>query len=143
MPIGEDIPMLVPISIVLVVFLIFILSLFSNFSEQYDIIKMSQNSILIGDYIVNVKFAAETGKLSLQKLGENFTGCSYQNWSKLNITSNYQVIVNITDIESNKSWCWKNFYKSDAKTSVSNSFPVLLTDGNLTHLGQVKVVVNK
>jgi hypothetical protein len=53
MPVGEDIPMLIPISIVLVAFIIFLVTLISNFSEQTEIVKLSQVSTNIGDYLLN------------------------------------------------------------------------------------------
>jgi len=140
MPIGEDIPMLIPTALVLVVFLVFVLSLFANYSEQQDITKMSQNSLDIGSYVINSKFNAPLGQIDLNKLGTNFSYC--KKLSELNITSSYKVLVNIST--SDKKWCWDNYYSiSDVRVSVSNIFPTLLLNNTTTEFGQVKISVSK
>jgi len=143
MPIGEDIPMLIPISIVLVIFLVFVLSLFANFSEQHDIVKMSQSSLTTGSYLINVKFGTRTGMLDISKLGYNFTVC--RDISQLNISSSYQMRINISDTTSGKNWCWDNTnsYSKEPTTSVSNNFPVLFLNDTTTEFGQVKISVSK
>jgi len=140
MPIGEDIPMLIPTALVLVVFLVFVLSLFASYSEQQDITKMSQNSLNIGSYVINSKFNAPLGQIDMNKLGTNFSYC--KKLSELNISSTYKILVNIST--SDKKWCWDNYYSiSDAKISVSNNFPILLINNTTTEFGQVKVSASK
>ena len=148
MPVGEDIPMLIPIAIVLVMFLLFVLSLFTNFSEQQDIVKMSQVSTGISDYMINTWFVgASTGKLNLTKISSKFSGCnpSCCGLESLYISPSYQVKINITDTSSGNWWCWTNTnsYSANVTTAVVNSFPVLLLNDTSTDYGQVKVIVAK
>ena len=136
MPIGEDIPILIPISIVLVVFLLFLFTLFTNFSEQSEIVRMSQTSLNIGEYLINVQFKEEDG---IASPSDSHWGCHDLN--ELNISSNYQTQINITNLETGRWWCWGSMYK--AKDVVTNNFPVLIVEDGKTMPAKVVVSVGK
>jgi len=136
MPVGEDIPILIPISIIIVVVMLFLLSLFVHFSEQSDIIRMSQTSLDIGDYIINVKFAYENGTNEI-----TFPDESCRDIKKLNMSSNYKTKVSITNLETGESWDCGNLY--GAKDIVINNIPTLMIENNKTVPAMVKVSVGK
>ena len=143
MPIGEDIPLLIPISIVLVVFVIFLVSLFSNQIEQTEIIEMSQEASVAGNFILN-SFSDIEGNLDTSKLnGYCEYLCSIGDCCRLkylNYYSNYETKITI---EANGDcWCWdNNAYFSEQK--VTSTFPIQVKDGNNQFLGQVIVNVGK
>jgi hypothetical protein len=142
MSIGEDIPMLIPTSIVLVTFILFVMSLFGSFSEKFDAARMSQASLTTGDYLVNVRFSTGTGELDLDGLGNDFTFC--RDIAQINITSNYQLAINISDA-SGRYWCWDNTnsFSREPRTQITNILPVLLSNSTDTINGQVKISVGK
>ena len=136
MPIGEDVPMLIPVSIVLVVFVLFLFSLFTGFGEKSEIVRMSQVSLNIGEYMLNIKYPHAQGIVSPP---ESHWGCKHI--SELNISSNYLLHVNITRLDTNRWWCWGNV--RDSKTVVTNAFPTLMIIGNNTIPAKVVVSVGK
>lgn len=122
MPLGEDVPILIPISIVLVIFILSLFALYSNFSERTEIVEMSQKSLNIAEYIIsnediNFKFENTCRKLE-----------------ELNISSNYKVQINVTNLDNNRWDCWGGIV--DSRIVVRNSIPLLI-DGELN-----KVVVS-
>jgi hypothetical protein len=150
MPVGEDIPMLIPIAIVLVMFLLFVLSLFTNFSDQQDIVKMSQVSIGVSDYIINRwPTGASIGELNLTKINSTCHStpecCDFEALQYISPNQSYRIVITITDKSSGNWWCWDNIkpYSKKATTAVVNSFPVLLLNDTSTDYGQVKVSVAK
>lgn len=152
MPIGEDIPILIPISIVLVVFLLFLFTLFINFSNSTDIVKMSQISLDIGDYIITAHPNISTGlgmlngtnlfshkyKWAKDKCAENNCTHSYIKYLS-NISAPYKLSIKI---KTNKTcWCWGEIKNS--KDVVVNNFPVLIINESKTIPGVVIVSVGK
>ena len=101
---GEDVPMLIPISIILVVFVIFLVSLFSGFIDQNEIIRMSQSSVNLGGSVINV-FSDESGQISLDKLQEQTDGKCIK-LSRLGIDTKFKARVEIESGALGKSWCW-------------------------------------
>ena len=145
MPIGEDIPILIPIAIILVVVMLFLLPLFINFSEQSDIIRMSQTSLDIGEYIIYIN-SNELGNLNISTLNsysEASLNCPNKcsKLSKLNISSNYRTSILINDTTSDRCWCWGNIY--EAKDVVITNIPTLIIENEKTIPAMVKVSVSK
>ncbi len=136
MPVGEDIPMLIPISIVLVVFLLFLFALFANFSEKSEIVKMSQTTLDIGEYIINIQFAEEYG---ISSPPQSQWGC--RDISELNISPNYKTKINITNLETGRWWCWGDI--SNSKEIVTNNLPTLIIENGKTIPALVSVSVGK
>jgi hypothetical protein len=152
MPIGEDIPLLIPISIVLVVFIVFLVSLFINFTNQNELVLMSQNSITTGNYFVSY-LGDGKGNLDFQVLKEysksSKGGCDDQclngkccDLEGLNYRSNFKTKINFTNLESGECWCWSNNNEFPERMIV-NSYPVLISDGANTTLGKVTVSVGR
>jgi hypothetical protein len=140
MPIGEDVPMLIPISIVLVVFILFLFTLFTNFSEQSEIVRMSQTSLNIGERLINIKFATMTG-INGTLLG-NIHNCANYKISALDISSNYKVMINITDkVNQSRFWCWGTV--KDAEEVVTNRLPTLIIENNKTIPAMVVISIGK
>ena len=142
MPIGEDIPMLIPISIVLVIFLLFLFSLFTNFSDQSNIIKMSQVSLNIGEYLINTN-SDNFGNILSSKLNEyNYAkhDC-FNKLSELDMSSNYKVRIKIEDFTRNDVYCWGNVQHSN--DVVTNSLPTLIIENGQTRPAMVIVSVGK
>ncbi|MCD6575885.1 MAG: hypothetical protein J7K73_01860 [Nanoarchaeota archaeon] len=135
MPIGEDVPILVPISIILVVFILFLFSLFLHSAEQDEIIQMSQEATTIGNYIINQKFNNTIGITS----PPNIWGC--KNISEIGIHSKQKIKVNITNEENGRWWCWGNI--EDSTKLVTIKIPTLITYKNETIPATVVVSVGK
>ncbi len=135
MPVGENIAVLIPLSIILTVTLLFVFSLFIQFSERMDIVKMSQTSLNVGEYVINDEFHYKNGIA----LPENHWGCG--KISELNITSNYKVKINITNLETGRWWCWGNVDGADKV--VVNSLPTLIIKGENVSLAKVSIIVGK
>lgn len=137
MPIGEDIPMLIPVSIVIAVFLTFLFSLFINSTDRFEIIKMSQTSLTICEYTIK-KFSNNYTALELSELGEeNCPKCS--ELKELNISSNYKIKIVINSTEG--CWCWGK--ELDGEKVVVNSMPILIFKDWKTFPGMVSVYVWK
>ena len=124
MPLGEDIPILIPISIVLVVFILSLFTLYSNFSDRTEIVEMSQKSLNIAEYIIANKEIIK------------FSGYC-ENLNEWNISSNYKVQINVTNLESYEGGCWGNVKNSN--TVVTNSLPFLIEN----ELAKVVVSIGK
>ena len=141
MSIGEDVPMLVPVSIVLTIFLLFIFFLFANSSENFDIVKMSQTSLSVGDYIIKITNSG-INTLSKEKLDSLGGNCNYKcaSLKEVNITSNYKLYVYVKDSNGN-CWCWGK--EKDSTKAVSNALPVLIKEKDKLILGKVTAVVSK
>ena len=137
MSIGEDIPILIPISIILVVFLIFLISLLAGLSDQSEMLKMSQTSINVGRYVVNEKFSNSLGTI-IPPPSDHF-GC--HDISELNISSNYKLKINITNLETGRYWCWGDI--SGSRNLVTNSFPVIIINNTWRNSAKVIVSVGK
>lgn len=150
MPVGEDIPMLVPVSIVLVVFILFLFSLFSNFGENSEILRMSQVSLNVGEYLIN-----SHPKLSMNfgMLNGTYLYSDSLKWAKShcpddcknsrldylsNISSSYPLEIKI--ISDEDCWCW-----NEIKTEilVVNTFPVLISNGSKTIPAKMVVSIGK
>lgn len=140
MPLGEDVPMLVPISIVLTVMVLFLIGVFMNMAEQNQIVRMSQMSLDTMNYLTNVVFADEFGNLDYDKLG---TGWGCQSLDDLNITVNYRMKINVSDSANNRWWCWENNNFKNSKTTITNAVPVIILNNEKTDLGKVSVSVSK
>ena len=125
MPLGEDIPILIPISIVLVVFILSLFTLYSNFSDRTEIVEMSQKSLNIAEYIIANKEIIE------------FSNGYCRNVNEWNISSNYKVYITVMKIEDNSFSCWGNIKNSN--TVVTNSLPFLIEDD----LAKVVVSIGK
>ena len=142
MPIGEDIPILIPISIVLVIFLLFLFTLFTSFSDQSNVIKMSQTSLNIGEYIINTN-SDTFGHLLNSKLEDyNYAkqDC-FNKISELDLSSNYKVRIRIEDPVMNEVYCWGTIQHS--KGVVTNQFPTLIIENGQTRPAMVVVSVGK
>lgn len=152
MPIGEDIPILIPISIILVVFLLFLFALFTNLSSNTDIIKMSQTSLSIGDYVINAhpNISAGLGMLNGTALysekykwakdhcSENDCAHSYMKHLS-NISAPYKLSIKIKTNQT--CWCWGEI--KDSKEVVTNNFPTLIINKSKTIPAVVIVSVGK
>lgn len=122
MPIGEDIPILIPISIVLVVFILSLFTLYTNFSNQTEIVEMSQKSLNIAEYVIKNEQLIDFNEECLEL-------------EELNISSNYKIQINVTNFDR---WaCFGNI--SNSETVVSNSLPFLRNE----ELNKVVVNVGK
>lgn len=145
MPLGEDIPMLIPISIVLTVFIVFLIALISNFSEQADIVRTSQVSLNMGDYLVN---AHPQLSLGMSKLNGTYlnsqtfprvncpNNCGSSGLSQLLNTSYSNIAVMIeTDTGC---WCWNT---ASGNKVITNTFPALIVNGSRTIPARVVVSV--
>lgn len=148
MPVGEDIPMLIPISIVLVVFVLFLIGLFSNFIDASDAIRISQESVLIKNSFIN-NMSNNLGMIDRQTLS-SYSYCknpaSYMsscNLSRLGIYgAKFKVGINLTDISSNTFWYWSNT-KSFNETALVTETPILITNNSQTNLAKVVITVGK
>jgi len=143
-PIGEDIPLLIPISIILVVFIVFLVSLFSNFIDQNEVVRMSQTSITTGNYFIEL-FSDEKGSLVLEELNRH-NSCKNKccNFKSFGFYSNFKTNVKIES--GGVYWCWSNVnskYDTSPEKRIVNSFPVLIADGYETEVGKVTVGVWK
>lgn len=96
MPVGEEVPILIPVSIILVIFILALFTLYINFSNQTEIVEMSQKSLTIAEYVI--------------KNG----GCL----EDLQISSNYKIYIRIGDE------IWGDIEGSN--TVVVNSMPFLM-----------------
>jgi hypothetical protein len=139
MPIGEDIPMLIPISILITVIVLFIFGVYTNMTEQNELIRMSQVSIDTVDYIANIKYGDDRGNLNRSKLGANLTT---KDWTYLKMNVNYKMNITIYDYTTKATWTWRNF-EGDIEKSVVTSVPINIFNGNTTNLGKVTVSVSK
>ncbi|MDD5182154.1 MAG: hypothetical protein PHC66_03220 [Candidatus Nanoarchaeia archaeon] len=142
MPIGEDIPMLIPISILLTVVVLFVFSMFISITSQNELIRMSQLSMDTMDYVANIKFSDGFGNLDYDKFGTYFLGIC-KDVDRFNITANYKVNITVYDSTSNRIWCWHNTDEEAYKNSIVNTLPFIIKHDNETHFGQVTVVVGK
>ena len=152
MPIGEDVPMLIPVSIVLVVFVLFLFSLFTGFGEKSEIVRMSQVSLNVGEYIINAhpRISAEFGMLNGTYLYSNSFSIKWardncpnncKNSSArylMNFSSSYPIAVKIEAGDS--CWCWEEL---KTETVVVNTFPVLILNNSKTIPAKVVVSVGK
>jgi hypothetical protein len=145
LPLGEDLPMLVPISIVITIFVVFLLTLFVNMANQTEIVKMSQVAIDTSEYIANIKFAGTLGNLDYKRINSTGKESTCKDLNNLNISVNYQMKINVSDISKSKWWCWDNVnsYSKEPTDVVNFMLPILIENQNLTDLGKVTVVVSK
>ena len=142
MTVGEDVPILIPISIVLTIFLLFMVSLFVNFSQQSDMLQMSQVAQNLAEYMINIQFPAGSGMLSYIKLGPQMGVCGDLKW--LNITSNFRTTVNITDVGNKNYWCFTNSNSNKkVTTSLTIIAPVLMYGNNQTNMSKVTISVSR
>ena len=152
MPIGEDIPILIPLSIILVVFLLFLFTLFANTTNSTSIIKMSQTALNIGDYILykHPDLSSASGLLNGTSLyskkyewakdrcSEN--ACAHSKIKYLsNVSSPYKISIKIKTNQS--CWCWGE--TKDSKEVVTNNFPTLIINKSRTMPAMVIVSVSK
>ncbi len=64
MPVGEEVPILIPVSIVLVVFILALFTLYINFSNQTEIVEMSQKSLNVAEYVIKNEGCLEDLQIS-------------------------------------------------------------------------------
>lgn len=141
MPIGEDVPMLIPISIVLTVFVLFFIFLFINFSERNEIIRMSEAAMDISDLSANIIFSDSLGRIDEDKLGSS-GHC--KELSDINITPNYHTKINISK-STGEYWCWDNtnYYSDKPKSVVTKAIPILIEDNYTITAGKLVVSIGK
>jgi hypothetical protein len=141
MPVGEDLPMIVIVSIVIVSFLIFMLFLFSNHWNN-DAIQISQYSINLGKYVISHTQDKIPNVLLTNKINKYLGNCSIKcsSFKKANVTSRYKSKVIITDEDNN---CWCMGYGSPSKSRMIITFPVLINESSRLCLGKVKVIAGE
>jgi len=139
MPIGEDIPMLIPISILITVIVLFVFGMYTNITEQNELVRMSQVSMDTVDYIANIKYGDGLGNINYSKLGVSNIS---KTWDTLKITVNYKMNISVYDSTVNKIWWWTNINEAPEK-SIVTSIPFVIINGNNTDLGKVTVIVSK
>lgn len=143
MPIGEDIPMLIPISIILTVIVLFLFSVFITISEKNDIVRMSQVSLDVADRVININFTDGFGNINSSIYNRIGVNSSNKNWALLGINVNYKMKINISDSVNGRYWCWKNTNAGPEDNSITNSIPVMLVNETHKDLGKVTVIVSK
>jgi hypothetical protein len=145
MPIGEDIPMLIPIAIVITVFVLFLLSLFINFSERNEVIRMSEAALDVGDLSINVLFASNFGTVNQTKLEKLGYTQHCMDLSKINISVNYQTQINVSKTNSNEWWCWDNTnsYSKEPKTEIKKLIPVIIKNSTAASAAKLEVTIGK
>ena len=143
MPIGEDIPMLIPVSIILTVIVLFLLGTFADIGEKNDLVRMSQTSLDTLDYASNILFSDGHGNMDYNKLRALGAAYSCQSFTRLNLTMNYKMKINVSDSISGKYWCWKNMDDDPEKNSITNYMPTIIINDTNKNLGKVTVIVSK
>ena len=142
MPIGEDLPMLIPISILITVIVLFIFGVYTNMTEQDELIRMSQISLDTIDYTANIMLS--DGSSNLEYSFERFnTSRICHDMDYKNITVNYKVKINVSDSDTGRSWCWDNYDNAPEEESIVNTIPIMIINGSKTDLGEVTVSVGK
>jgi hypothetical protein len=145
MPIGEDIPMLIPIAIVITIFVMFLISLFINFSDRNEVIRMSEAALNVGDLSTNVLFASDFGTVNQTKLEKLGYTQHCMDLSKLNISVNYQTHINISKTNSTDWWCWDNTnsYSKKPKTEIKKMIPIIITNSTDASAARLEVTIGK
>jgi hypothetical protein len=145
MPVGEDIPMLIPISIVLVIFIIFLVTLISNFSEQTEIVKLAQVSTNIGDYLLNNHPNLSLGRARLngtwlETHGYEKSRCATKtcNISDIGLLVNTSARISVRIETADACWCWSEV---NGEQRITNSFPALIINNSKTIPAKVVVSV--
>ncbi|MCD6547526.1 MAG: hypothetical protein J7K22_03170 [Nanoarchaeota archaeon] len=134
MSLGEDIPILIPISIALTIFVFFTMLTTSNISEKYEAVKMSQKALTIGEYVIT-KYSNEIGLIQKDKLGNG--NCSHcKTINNLNITTKYKLKIIIKENQS--CWCWGKDFNTKSATKIE--LPIVFDDRSI---GVLNVIVGK
>lgn len=102
--IGEDIPMLIPMSIAFVIFFIFLISFFGDLENNYETMEFIELDNLMKMKIMQT-YGDEFGNL-------NLTCTKCKSLETLNITAKYSVKVEIVN-STEKKCCFSNFKKMD------------------------------
>jgi hypothetical protein len=143
MPIGEDVPMLIPVSIVLTIFVLFLFSLYINFSERNEVLRMSETGLDLADLTTNIIFAENLGRLNLTKIKAKAVLHICTDISKLGLDANYYTKINISKSNTTYWWCWQNEKARDVTSQVTKEVPVLIIENNRSYAGKVEIVVSK
>lgn len=135
---GEDLPAIVPISIILTIFVMFFLSSLSFFLEKPKMVSLREESFFIEDMVIK-KYGDGKSFLNRTKL---FDPNSSTSLSKLGLNDRKPTMIKIRDLENENYWIINNTNLENMKEReyvLTSTYPTLIKQNGETSLSKIHI----